>query len=248
MPTCELVAADAPLLHAYRSVVDVLDTDRRAWIVGLGRLVGVRSLDPTPDLGSLLAQAMLDGKFPTGPCPMQLGDLVYDCGTMSARAEMLLPAGRPMEYRIVAGPRSLAVALTRNGYLDDGTVDPGHVQLADAESLLVDAVVLTQRLARLVSHVGVCHLALGIASDIPQRPLELRAFDEEYGERLRPPIGYDEFDPVYGEFRTDLAGDDLDLWLWDTSLSVAEQFGVFMPQMIRRPQGSQQPTWRLGPL
>ncbi len=250
MSTCELVAGNAPLLHAYRSVVDILDTEHRAWIVGLGRLVDVRSLAESPDLRSVLSAALWLGEFPSSPFPLHLEDLLIteDYGMLTARADVVLPGERRLEYRIVAGPRAVAVALTRNGYLDDGTVDPGHVQLPDTESVLVDTVMLTSRLAATVGHLGSCHLALGIASDVPNQPLELRAYDEGSGERLRPPAGYDEFEPVYAEFRADLDGDELDLWLWDTSLAIAAQFGVFVPQLVQRPRSTEVPGWRVGPV
>lgn len=250
MSTCEMLTTDAPLLHAYHRMVEVLDADHRAWIVGLGRVVGTSIDAPSPDLRTVLTDAVTQGEFPTGPFCLHLSDLIIHGShdLVTARADVMLPGGRRLEYRIAGAPRTLAVALTRNGHLDDGTCVPAHVQLADAESVLVDTTTLTRRLASTIGHCGLCHVALGIVSHIPNQPLELRVYDEDSGDRLRPPAGYDEFDPVFREFRADCTQTDMDIWLWDTSLSIAAQFGVFEPQMVRHPESASRPGWRVGPI
>lgn len=243
------VAADAPLLRTYRTVIDALDTDRRAWIVGLARLVDAPDVTPAPTWCRLLRDAIAVGDFPTSPVPFEIEDVLVACaGRMDVHASATLPGGRRLDYRIIGGPRSVAVALTRNGQLDDSSHRPGHVQLADAESVLLDTVTLIQRLAHAVGHATGCHLVLGIACDIPGHPLELRVFDEDGGDLLRPPAGYDEFDLVYADFHTDLTGTELDVWCWDACLPIVEQFGVFEPQMIRHPHGRSRSGWRVGPL
>ncbi len=221
------------LSELYRHVCAVLDTDARAWVIGVGQLVDCADRRPvTADV--VVQRALTAGLFPAGPFGIapELVEFSYaESGALDTAA--LGAAGAPsFEARVVVEARGIAVALTRSGRLDDGSVEPTHVMLSDVEAVLVDIVELVLAYAGETGHAGTARVRVGIECAVPGRALELRVYDEWCGDNLRPAAGYSRFDPVEVIFPGRLDEDAAEQLRWDTAVRLAHTFGVFVPQLV----------------
>ncbi len=227
--------SDQSLGAEFAATRDRLDVETRAWVIGVGRLTRVRGGSEPAELRPVVGSAFDSGAFPAGPFPFTPG--LAQFATFGSRQEAVaqfdLEAQRRFEYRVGIGAQGLlSVALTRSGCLDDDTARPSHVMLSDVESVLSDTIVLLECLADELDHTGPRHLMIGIASDVPGEDLELRAFDEDGGDALRPAAGYNAFAPVVVEYPGRLDAEEAERLLWETALSISLAFGVFVPQMV----------------
>ncbi|MEP7160915.1 MAG: hypothetical protein ABI746_07410 [Dermatophilaceae bacterium] len=212
-----------------------LDVHTRAWVIGVGRLTSLQRSFERAELRPVVGSAFDSGAFPSGPFPFTPGLARF--ATVDRRQEAVaqfdLDAQRRFEYRVgIGGQGLLSVALTRSGCLDDGTAQPSHVMLSDVESVLSDTIVLLECMAGELDDTGPRRLMIGVASDVPGEDVELRAFDEDGGDTLRPAAGYNEFPPIVVEYPGRLDPDETDRLLWETALSISLAFGVFVPQMV----------------
>lgn len=212
-----------------------LDADARAWVVGVGVLTRYAGPSETAELRPVIGRAFDAGDFPSGPFPF--APVRTDFSTDGARQEAVAcfesGSRRQFEYRVGLAPGGvLTVALTRSGCLDDGSVEPSHVMLSDVESVLSDTLVLLECLAGELEYAGPRRLRIGLVSEVPERPLELRAYDEDGGDALRPAAGYNEFPPIEVEYPGRFDKEQTEHLLWDTALAISLAFGVFVPQMV----------------
>ncbi len=227
--------SDQTLEAEFAATAERLDSHERAWAVGVGMLTRFSGQFEPAELRPVIGRAFDAGDFPSGPFPFAPAHTEFstDGARQEAAARFDLRGGRHFEYRVGLNPRGLlSVALTRSGCLDDGSVEPSHVMLSDVESVLSDTLVLLECLAGELDYAGPRRLLIGLVSDIPGQPLELRAYDEDGGDALRPAAGYNEFSPIVVEYPGRLDKEQTERQLWDTALAISLAFGVFVPQMV----------------
>lgn len=240
----DVVAADATLLGAFDCALGRLDTQTRAWVVGIG-LLGTPGQRPSVGVQRVLDAAQARGTFPSGPFAVAPGVAhveVSDDGRI-ADAHTDLGRDRPFQGHAFVGDGVVAVALTRSGMLDDGSSEPSHVMLSDVESVFVDAVELVEAYAAELGHRDDATVLVGIGCDVPGRPLELRVYDELGGDNLRPAAGYTRFDPIRVTYHSPLSDDELETLRWDTAVRIAHAFGVFLPQMVGQARTTEISFW-----
>ncbi|MBW3086987.1 hypothetical protein KEM60_03217 [Austwickia sp. TVS 96-490-7B] len=220
---------------AYAQALTLLDPHRRAWVVAVVRFAGVGE---RIDLTQAVPLAILEGLFPSGPFAFQVR------GMSAMSAELVggpdCPVGRVgdsadryVSLRMCSGtPGTLAVGLTRSGRLDDGSVEPSHVLLSDAESVLTDTCALVQACLTLLDHRGVVELLLRVACDIPGRPVELRVYDEDCGDTLCPPSGRHAVAPLRLSTVAPISQVEAERVVWEAASTLATAFGASRPQLL----------------
>ncbi len=241
--------SDQTLEAQFGAAAGRLDAQERAWAVGIGALTRFSGHFETAELRPVIGRAFDAGDFPSGPFPFTPAQTEFsgDGRGEEAVARFELSSQRQFEYRVGLTPGGLlSVALTRSGRLDDGSVEPSHVLLSDVESVLSDTLVLLECLAGELEYAGPRRLLIGLVSDVPGRPLELRAYDEDGGDALRPAAGYNEFSPIEVEYPGRLDAEQTERLLWETALAISLAFGVFVPQMVG--QAKTRTTYSFGEL
>lgn len=221
------------LIELRQRVGGTLDTDARAWIVGVGLLSELTNPPPV-SIHRVLEHAASRAQFPSGPFAVAPGVVEVEMSADGLRAGATTGTrGQPVfEGRIELHGPALSVALTRSGVLDDGAVEPSHVMLSDVEAVLVDLVELMEAYASECAYAGPTRVHVGIESAVPDRPVELRVYDELCGDNLRPAAGYSHFTPIDFGYPGRLDPDAAEQVRWDSAVRAAHQFGVFVPQLV----------------
>lgn len=229
-----------------------LDIGGRAWVIGIGRLVG-NEADDIPDealMRRILEEAYDSEEFPAG----QLA-YVPDREPVRVNPEFHMvtvshatPDGEPfLELKIGFGIAGfVAVGFTRSGRLGDDRVEPSHVLLADVEASIVDVGHLLTLLAQHRDYVGECEVIISVASDVPGRPVRLRAFDETVGELIPADRCPEAFETLIGHFRTPIERPAFHRYGWDLATRAAAQFEVSTPQLFVDPAKGTPPIGGFG--
>ncbi|QQS02310.1 MAG: hypothetical protein IPK37_08335 [Austwickia sp.] len=223
----------ADLADLYRRVAGSVDSDARAWVIGVGRLTECADLQPV-STRALLAGASARGVFPAGPFGVapELVEVVFLDAEQRAEATLAIDQPPSFVARMgLAGP-GVYTAMSRSGQLDDGSREPSHVMLSDVEAVLIDTLELTEAYAAELGYAGPAQVLVGVESAVPGRPLELRVHDELCGDNLRPAAGYSSFDPLRVDYPGRLDEESAEQLRWDTAVRIAHTFGVFMPQLV----------------
>ncbi len=231
------------LLEAVRAAAAELDTDKRAWVIGIGRL-GDNEGQPMLDVNQIheVLQALYEnGDYPLGPMAYapdyQRAEVnpIYHMVTLEHHRE-----GRPyLETKIGFGIAGyVAQGFTRSGILEDHEYEPSHVLLVDVEALIADTATLLVQVALAQGYLGPCALIIGVVSDVPGHPLRLRSYDATTGELLPPDPTADSFVPVAAPImvRETIDRAEFHRILYGMSLQAAHQFGAQVPQLFLDPQ------------
>lgn len=220
-------------------LVSLLDTDKRAWVLGgvvFLEELRQRSIEQVP-LGTLVERAFDDAGFPAVPYPFSPEGLDWKVADKFDYADTSVEVNDIVGLDLkLATDRRCAVGegLSRIR-LDDGSSQPTHVMLSDAEAVAADVMSLARALAHDTHYEGPALLVIEVRCDSPDAPLELRAYDEGNGEVLRPAAGYDFFAPLRLPFDFPLTPEEEQRLLWDLARDMCLQFGVFEPQLTQRP-------------
>ncbi len=236
---------DPVLADALRDAAAALDTYERAWIIGVGRLVDLEPRGPFSDRD---VQAVMEAVYAGGDFPVGAFRFAADADELEVNPTYQMAIFRHdlgdqpyLETKIAFGIAGfVAEGFTRSGWLVDHSREPSHAVLSDVEAVLAETTVLVNATARRLDYRGQCRLTLGIVSNVPDRPLRLRAYSEETGDLL-PADVHTGFEPLEWEFRPGLERCDAHRLLWSVSQQAAEQFGVSQPQLLRDPEGGTPP-------
>ncbi|MCB1252410.1 MAG: hypothetical protein M9891_03960 [Austwickia sp.] len=236
------------LVGLYARAVAALDTDTRAWVVGVALLEELAGPVPIP-VGRVLERAIADGTFPSGPFAVAPGEVDVELAADGRSAEATLEVAGERSYQARAGldGRGVSAALTRSGLLDDGSVEPTHVMLSDVESVLVDIVAIAESLAAEIGYFGAVRVMVGIACAVPGQNLELRVYDELCGDNLRPAAGYTHFEPIVLDYPGRLDEAAAEALRWENAVRIAHAFGVFLPQLVGQARAISTISYRPSP-
>lgn len=235
---------DPKLLEGFHGAVAALDTQARAWVVVVARLVDLEPRGPFSDdeMRQLIDEATAAGDFPSGPMAYAPEHEEYeeyevnpDYHLLTVRSRL---AGEPyLESKIAFGIAGfLAEGFTRSGRItDDGDVHPSHVLLIDLEAVLAETILLLSRAARMLGYVGPGRIMAGIAAEVPAHPLRLRALDERIGDLMDPGPPVEEFEPLTVDLTIGGSRADAHRRCYEAITSVAPQFGVSKPQYFTHP-------------
>lgn len=225
---------------ALNDVVPALDTDKRAWMVASVALAdtdpGATDTPVTPD--AIIDHAFSYDTYPAVPCPFDPATLTWEKHGSHQVCNHRVEAYGDLHFDVMAASDSrtwVGKGLTRAVLETDGTGHPTHVMLTDVEAVIADALTLGQSMGELLDYNGPAVLAVDIISDSDTAPLELRSYDEDQGDKLRPEAGFNTFTPVRTALELPLTDESGTEVLWNVCRTVAEQFGVYEPQMVPRP-------------
>ncbi|MDO5629133.1 MAG: hypothetical protein Q4G43_12510 [Mobilicoccus sp.] len=223
--------------------IDLLDTERRAWIIGVGWLSGVAPTREAPDVATvdgILAWTRTTSLFPSGAMRFveddQVEFLAADVSSMKYRHRD--PRGQDfLEVLAGFGPYGfVATGMTRSGNLGAERDKRSHVLLTDLEATCVDLLVLSRAAAEAYHYDGPIDLLVGVSSLVPGEQLALRCFDPATGDLTPEADAARIFDPVHT--RVSASGSDEARYerLFDLAVEAARQFGQDRPQFMLAPE------------
>lgn len=240
------------IAQAILDAASFLDVQSRAWVVGVGRLVGNEG-DDVPDgalIRRMLEEAYDSEEFPAGQLayvpdrePVRVNP-EFHMVTVSHATE----DGEPfLELKIGFGIAGyVAVGFTRSGRMGDEQVEPSHVLLADVEAIIIDVAHLLTLLAEHRDYAGDCQVIVSVASEVPDRPVRLRAYDETIGELIPADRCPESFTPLIGTFRTPVDRSAFHRYGWELAKQAAAQFEVSGPQLFVDPAKGTPPVGGFG--
>ena len=181
------------LTSSLRLAADLLDTTRRAWIIGIANLAGLPDDTPPMDeekIRTVIEIASSTADFPSGPLSY-IGSGYDVTGEDHHRLVTLVggPDAPNLEMQLGLGIGGfVAAALTRTDIFDDGSEHVGGVPLADVESVIADTFVLAVGTSLAQSYTGPVEFGFGIFDDRPGVPLVGYVIDDETGALTPAPI------------------------------------------------------------
>ncbi len=240
MDTDTQAQPQAKLAEALAVATTLLDTDRRAWVIGIAWLAeeGRGRRPQAEDVDPVLRACRETEEFPCGAMGYVTMDgepeinETYRMAAMHHRRD----GADYLDIRIALGVEGfLGYGFTRSGVLADGPGQPNHVLLSDVEATIADLAMLSAFSAAHLGYQGPVETVIGISWTGEPEPLRLRALDPETGE-LGAGVEAAAFEPVFGSFGTDADYGTQYGVVLRMATEAAQQFGISEPQLMPVPE------------
>lgn len=228
------------LAEALATATTMLDTDRRAWVIGIAWLREAEG-PGTPrgvDVDEILRACRENAEFPCGAMGYVTLDgepeinESYEMASLHHRRD----GEDYLDIRVAVGVEGfLGYGFTRSGVLGERGGLPSHVLLTDVEAAIADLGTLAAFSTAHLGYEGPVDTVVGIGWSAGDVPLWLRALDPESGE-LGPGLEASAFEPVFGSFGTDRDFQTQYGEVLRMATEVAQQFGMSGPQLMTAPE------------
>lgn len=211
-----------------------LDTDRRAWVIGIAWLreaANTRTREGAA-VDTILRSCREHAEFPSGAMGYVTLDGEPEVNEMFQMASMhhRLNGADYLDIRIALGAEGfIGYGFTRSGVLADHPGQPSHVLLTDVEAAIADLGTLSASTVAHLGYGGPVEVVVGVCWTGAE-PLRLRALDPdtgELGECQEAPFG-----PVFGAFRGDQDFSSQYPEVLRMATEAARQFGMEEPQLM----------------
>lgn len=233
------LAHDDMLDIALSSAVEVLDCDRRPWMLGAAHMVNHPLTGEFSEeaVRSVIELAMTTLQFPSGPIDFIPAGFTQ---TLNPEYRMITLAGDSaphLELKIGFGIAGVvAVRLTRSDILDDGSCHPGAVVLTDWESVLGDTVGLALGSAIELGYMGPIDFRFTVADRRPDVQLQMFRLEEDTAKVQACCEGKTQLEEVGGSIVLSAQSTPMGIheFVYDLAVAVSRQFDT-EPQLVTRP-------------
>lgn len=229
------------LAVAVQATADVLDTHRRAWLIGVAHLAG---LPPETEFGQQDAREVLDvagrtSAFPSGPVSYVDGGYEIASHPDYLGTTVRGPSAPHLELQLGLGTAGfVAVGFTRTGILDDGTECPGAVLLSDCESVIADTWTLAIGAALQIGYRGRIEACFAIAYTREDETVPIFALDDDTGVPVaRGTASTDDVPRVvrHLELTDATSAREIHVELYSAARDLASFFGSTTPELVPTP-------------